>query len=178
MSIDVIEIVAIGFIAWVGRGLFDNRDLKRTVLEPAFHDFETALASTKQTIEKFPTQYADSASKKLDHEEAFYSSYYNLKFACRKIQEHELLEHLDAVFKIYVPLIGDTHCDIKYYGLHNKRKPITPNEMQRRVQELERAEALLLQAYERYWKIISSPLPDFKEQFKLIRDRIAKLSRH
>jgi hypothetical protein len=148
---------------WVKK-FFDNRDLRRKILEPVFFEFESQViylqhewrAKQKENInnkniEAYTDEYNSARSEllRLNNE---------LVYACKKIREEILINLTDEAFKTLIRAISS-------YGFFIAQRDHTPpsergdlivslNEANTRFDEtLPKAMEMV---YDRYWVLISS----------------------
>lgn len=145
---------------------FDNRDLRRKILEPVFEDFENNiiyLQTEWRTIQaaninhKHFEEYAETYNI---GREKLIKSKTNIIFACKKIEEKELPPLIEEAFTTLLQGISG-------YSLFIEQRDSAPIEQRKElIQMLKEAHSkfdetlpiAMEKVYKRYWKLISSTL--------------------
>ncbi len=156
---------------------FDNRDLRRKILEPVFEEFENniiylqtewRIIQARNINNKLSEDYANTFNL---GREKLIKSKTNIIFACKKIQEKELPPLIEEAFTILLQGMSG-------YGFFIEHRDSAPiNQRRELIQILDEAHTKfdeilpisLEKVYNRYWKIISSTL--FIDSIKLFFNR-------
>lgn len=145
---------------------FDNRDLRRKILEPVFEEFE-------KNIIYLQTEWRNIQAANINNNKAQeYSDTYNtgrdkliksktnIMFACKKIEEKELIPLIEEAF-------GTLSEGMSKYSFFLEQRDESPIDQRKELIQIlkdahESFDKTLLVAmgkvYKRYWKLISSTL--------------------
>jgi len=152
---------------------FDNRDLRRKILEPVFEEFENNIIYLQT---EWRTIQAININNKKNDEyiEAYntgrnklFKSKTNILFACKKIEEKELPSLIVEAFSTLLEGMSG-------YSLFMEQRDGTPIDFRKELIEVlkdanskfdETLPIAMEKVYKRYWKLISSTL--FWETIKL-----------
>jgi hypothetical protein len=93
--------------------LFDNRDLRRKILEPVFEEFEKNIIylqtrwrhiQAKNANEGNTQEYCDTFNHGKD---TLIQSRTNMVFACKKIQERKLIALVEEAFRTLIEAVSE-----------------------------------------------------------------------
>jgi hypothetical protein len=152
-----------GFYA---RQLFDNRDLRRKILKPAFDRFEKHVVYIqtewrdiliKQANDGNTREYVDS----LNHgKDILIKSKTHMVFACRKINEESLIPLVEEAFGILMEAMSGYRqfLDLRNNVSVEQRAGLikTLNDVNEKFDKA--LPAAMGKVYHRYWELISSTL--------------------
>ena len=162
--------LAVGIITFIlgffSKKLFDNRDLRRNILEPVFLEFEEIVIYLQhqwrdkqrtnvnaKDFDAYSTEYNGARDRLIRMK-------HNLVYACKKIREEELANLVNNAFDKLIQAISS-------YGFFMEYRDKTPPDQRRDlVAALEEANktfdeclpAAMESVYSRYWILISGVL--------------------
>jgi hypothetical protein len=146
--------------------LFDNRDLRRKILEPVFEEFE-------KNIIYLQTQWRDVQVKNINHgntqeycdtfnhgKDTLIKSRTNMIFACKKIQERKLIPLVEEAFGALMEALTGYSEFLELRdkaSLEQRKELITTMNMAN--DKFDKTLPFAMgKVYDRYWKLISGVL--------------------
>lgn len=180
---DILIPILTFFSGFYVKQFFDNRDLRRKILEPEFEEFEKNIIylqtewrnkQARNINNKQSEEYSEEFNSTRDK---LIKSKNNIIFACKKIQEEELPFLIEEAFTTLLQGMSG-------YGLFLENREIGDiNDRQELIKILHEAHAKfddllpvsLEKVYNRYWKIISSTLiyDSIKKLFNQIKAKVS-----
>jgi hypothetical protein len=146
--------------------LFDNRDLRRKILEPVFDEFEKNIIylqtewrhiQAKNLNQGNSQEYCDTFNQGKDR---LIKSRINIVFACKKIEEAKLIPLVEEAFGTLMEAISEYS---QFLELRDNSSPQLRQELVKTLKAAnEKFDKLLPvtmeKVYQRYWKLISGTL--------------------
>ena len=146
--------------------LFDNRDLRRKILEPVFEEFERNIIylqtewrhiQNRNINENKSQEYCDTFNNGKD---SLIKSRTNIIFACKKIGERELISLVEEAFGTLIEALSE------YSMFLELRDNVPIGERKDLIKTLKAANekfdktfpVAMEIVYKRYWKLISSTI--------------------
>jgi hypothetical protein len=162
-----ILIVILTFLGgFYARELFDNRDLRRKILKPAFDRFEKHVAYIQTEWRDIINKYVNEGNTReyvdcLNHgKNILIKSKAHIVFACRKINEESLIPLSEEAFRTLMEAMSGYRqfLDLRNSASVEQRAGLikTVNEVNERFDKA--LPAAMEKVYHRYWELISSTL--------------------
>lgn len=166
------------------RKFFDNRDLRRKILEPSFEKFEEVVVYLQNEWRRIQAaninheKFDDYANTCNEAKDRLIKSRTDIVFACKKIREKELITLVEKAFKTLTEAMSDYSFFMEYRGSNAVDREELSRILREANNKFDKTFTVAMEdVYSRYWVLItgvfiSSKLDDFFPAAKSLYKKI------